>query len=60
MVFMNTCGEESAICSFSNGDKICLIILNNALLKHLACQDLLTVANYLRQILIKLIMTNVT
>ena len=36
MVFMNTCGEEIAILSFS---------LNYALLKHLTCQDLFTEVN---------------
>ena len=34
--------------SFSNKDKLCPIILNYALLKNLTCQDLFTVANYLR------------
>ena len=42
MVLMNT-----AIFSFSNTDKVCPIILNYALLKHLTCEDLFTVANYL-------------
>ena len=42
MVLMNT-----AIFSFSNTDKFCPIILNYALLKHLTCEDLFTVANYL-------------
>ena len=42
MVLMNT-----AIFSFSNTDKLCPIILNCALLKHLTCEDLFTVANYL-------------
>ena len=42
MVLMNT-----AIFSFSNTDKLCPIILNCALLKHLTCEDLISVANYL-------------
>ena len=42
MVLMNT-----AIFSFSNTDKLCPIILNYALLKHLTCEYLFTVANYL-------------
>ena len=42
MVLMNT-----AIFSFSNTDKLCPIILNYAVLKHLTCEDLFTVANYL-------------
>ena len=42
MVLMNT-----AIFSFSNTDKLCPIILNYALLKHLTCEDLFTVANCL-------------
>ena len=41
-VLMNT-----AIFSFSNTDKLCPIILNYALLKHLTCEDLFTVAHYL-------------
>ena len=47
MISMNTCGEERVISSFANRDKLCLIILNYALLKHLACQDVFKVANYL-------------
>ena len=42
MVLMNV-----AIFSFSNRDKLCPIIFNYALLQHLTCQDLFTVANYL-------------
>ena len=42
MVLMNT-----AIFSFSNTDKLCPIMLNYALLKHLTCEDLFTVANFL-------------
>ena len=42
MVLMNT-----AIFSFSNVDKLCLIILNYALLKHLTCEDAFTMVNYL-------------
>ena len=41
MVLMNT-----AIFSFSDTDKVCPIILNYALWKHLTCEDLFTVANY--------------
>ena len=37
MVLMNT-----AIFSFSNTDKLCPVILNYALLKHLTCEDLFT------------------
>ena len=47
MISMNTCGEERTISSFANRDKLCPIILNYALLKHLTCQDVFTVANYL-------------
>ena len=42
MVLMNT-----AIFSFPNANKLYPIILNYALLKHLTCEDLFTVANYL-------------
>ena len=47
MISMNTCGEERKMSSFANRDKLRLIILNYALLKHLTCQDVFTVANYL-------------
>ena len=54
MVLMNT-----AIFSFSNTDKLCPIILSYALLKHLTCEHLFTVANYLWYKWISLTMTNV-
>ena len=47
MVSMNTCGEGSTISSFANRNKLYPIILNNALLKHLTCQDFFKVAKYL-------------
>ena len=47
IVSMNNCGEERTICSFAKRDKLCPIILNYALLKHLTCQDLCKVARYL-------------
>ena len=57
MISMNTCGGERTISSFANRDKLCPIILNYALLKHLTCQDEFTVANFLW---IRLTITNVT
>ena len=37
IISVNTCGEERTISSFANRDKLCPIILNYALLKHLTC-----------------------